>query len=162
MSALPAVLARGVLLLIAVLVPSLYPAGMPGRPDLVVLVVAAAALLHGPVTGGLVGLAGGWFIDLTPPGGETLGAAALSYALAGVLMGAARSWGRWSVLVPWLAAVGGAVVVQAVRGLTAAAGVGVAHPSDLLWSIGATALFVVLLLPLLISLERFLLERGWA
>lgn len=161
MSAWPAVLARGVLLVVAVLVPTLYPSQMPGRPDLVVLVVAAPALMHGPVTGALVGLAGGWLIDLVPPGGEPLGATALTYALTGALIGAARRWAPWSPLVPWAAAVGGAIVIQAVRGLTAAAGVGVAHPSDLLWSIGATALFVLLLLPLLISLERLLTERGW-
>lgn len=162
MSALPAVLVRGLLLVAAVLIPTLYPSQMPARPDLVILVVAAAALMRGPVTGALVGLAGGWLIDLVPPGGEPLGASAISYALAGALMGGARRWGPWSPLVPWLAAVGGAVVIQAIRGLTAAAGVGVAHPGDLLWSLAATALFVLLLLPLLISLERFLVERGWA
>ncbi|USQ78924.1 rod shape-determining protein MreD [Ornithinimicrobium faecis] len=162
MSAWPAMLARGLLLVVAVLVPTLYPSQMPGRPDLVILVVAAPALMHGPVTGALVGLAGGWLIDLVPPGGEPLGASALTYALVGALIGAARRWAPWSPLIPWLAAVGGAIVIQAVRGLTAAAGVGVAHPSDLLWSIGASVLFVILLLPLLISLERFWLERGWA
>ncbi|MCK0111531.1 rod shape-determining protein MreD [Ornithinimicrobium sp. F0845] len=159
---LPVIGARTVLLLVAVLAPTLFPSGMPGRPDLVVLVVAAAALMHGPVTGALVGLAGGWLVDLVPPGGEPLGAGALSYALAGALVGAARRWAPASPLVPWIAAVGGAVVIQLVRGLTAAAGVGVAHPVDLLWSVAATALFALLVLPVLIGVERFLLSRGWA
>lgn len=161
MSTLPSVVVRALLLLVAVLVPTLYPTGMPGRPDLVLLVVAAAALLHGPVTGALVGLAGGWLLDLVPPGGEPLGASALSYALAGALMGAARRWAPWSPLVPWVAAVGGAALIQGLRGLVSAAGVGVAHPVDLLWSVVATALFALLLLPVLIGVERFLLSRGW-
>lgn len=162
MNRLPSVLTRALLLLVAVLVPTLFPSGMPGRPDLVLLVVAAAALLHGPVTGAVVGLAGGWLVDLVPPGGEPLGASALSYALAGALVGAARRWAPWSPLVPWVAAVGGAALIQAVRGLVAAAGVGVAHPADLLWSVAATALFALLVLPVLIGVERFLLARGWA
>ncbi|QDO89330.1 rod shape-determining protein MreD [Ornithinimicrobium ciconiae] len=162
MSTLPSVVVRALLLLVAVLVPTLYPTGMPGRPDLVLLVVAAAALLQGPVTGALVGLAGGWLVDLVPPGGEPLGASALSYALAGALMGAARRWAPWSPLVPWIAAVAGAALIQALRGLVSAAGVGVAHPVDLLWSVVATALFALLLLPVLIGVERFLLSRGWA
>ena len=76
MSRLPAVLTRVVLLLIAVLVPVLFPSGMPGRPDLVLLVVAVAALVHGPWTGVLVGLAGGWLVDLVPPGLDLLSARA--------------------------------------------------------------------------------------
>ena len=161
MSTLPSVVVRALLLLVAVLVPTLYPTGMPGRPDLVLLVVAAAALLHGPVTGALVGLAGGWLLDLVPPGGEPLGASALRYALAGARIGAARRWAPWSPLVPWVAAVGGAALIQGLRGLVSAAGVGVAHPVDLLWSVVATALFALLLLPVLIGVERFLLSRGW-
>jgi len=161
-AAVPVLLSRTVLLLVAVLLPTLFPSGMPGRPDLVLLVVAAAALMHGPVTGALVGLAGGWLVDLVPPGGEPLGAGALSYAVAGALVGAARRWAPASPLVPWVAAVGGAVVIQLVRGLTAAAGVGVAHPTDLLWSVLATGLFALLLLPVLIGVERFLIGRGWS
>ena len=46
--------------------------------------------------------------------------------------------------------------------VTAAAGVGVAHPADLAWSVLATALFALLLLPVLIGVERFLVSRGWA
>ncbi|WP_109474415.1 rod shape-determining protein MreD [Ornithinimicrobium cavernae] len=162
MSTVPAVLARAALLLGAVLVPTFFSQELPGRPDLAVLVVAAAALLHGPVTGALVGLAAGWLVDLVPPGGEPLGAGGLTYALAGALVGAVSRWGPWSPLVPWVATIGGAAAIQAVRGLTAAAGVGVAHPGDLFWSVAATALFALLLLPLLIGVERFLLERGWA
>ncbi len=162
MSALPAVLTRGLLLVLAVLAPASFSPHWPGHPDLVILVVAAAALLHGPATGALCGLAAGWLVDLVPPGGEPLGASALSFALAGALVGAVGRWGPWSPLVPWVATVGGAAAVQAVRGLTAAAGVGATSPSALLWSIGVTAVFAVLLLPLLLGIERFLVQRGWA
>lgn len=162
MNRLPSILVRTLLLLAAVLAPTLLPSGMPGRPDLVLLVVAAAGLMHGPWTGAVVGLAGGWLWDLVPPGGEPLGAGALAYAAVGAVLGAARRWGPWSPLVPWIATVLGAGLLQAGRGLVGAAGVGVVHPTDLLWSVGATALFALLLLPLLIGIERHLLSRGWA
>lgn len=162
MNTVPAIFVRVLLLLAAVLAPTLLPSGMPGRPDLVLLVVAAAALLHGPWTGALVGLAGGWLWDLVPPGGEPLGAGALAYAAVGAVLGLARRWGSWSPLVPWVATVAGAALLQAGRGLVGAAGVGVVHPVDLLWSVAATALFALLLLPLLIGTERFLVSRGWA
>lgn len=162
MTRIPSIVVRLVLLLAAVLAPTLMPSGMPGRPDLVLLVVAAAALMRGPWTGAVVGLAGGWLWDLVPPGGEPLGASALAYAAVGALVGTARRWGRWSPLVPWVATVAGAALLQGARGLAAAAGVGVVHPVDLLWSVAATALFALLLLPLLIGTERFLVSRGWA
>src|SRR5690606_39125734 len=85
-----AAVTRAVLLLAAVLLPSaLPPASQLPRADLVLVVVAAAALVHGPTTGLLTGLAGGWLLDLVPPGAEPLGAGALVYAAVGVLLGLA-------------------------------------------------------------------------
>ena len=49
-------------------------------PDLVLLVVVAAALLGGPAKGAILGLGAGWVIDLMPPAAATLGVAALTYA----------------------------------------------------------------------------------
>jgi rod shape-determining protein MreD len=161
-SHLPSVLGRAVLLLAAVLLPALTPGVVPARPDLVVLVVAAAALLHGPVTGALVGLAGGWLVDLAPPGTQVLGSAALVYAGAGALVGAARRYAAWSPLVPLVATVVGAVAVLAVRGTASAAGVGLAAPGDLLWTLLVTSVVAVVALPLLVALERWWTVRGWA
>ena len=102
MNRVPGLAVRALLLVSAVLLPSAWPPGLPPA-DLVLLVVAAAALLHGPSTGVLVGLAGGWLVDLVPPGAEPLGATALSYAAAGALLGLARRWAAASPLLPWVA-----------------------------------------------------------
>lgn len=161
MSRLPGVLLRAVLLLAAVLLPSAWPAGL-ARPDLVLLVVAAAALLHRPSTGLLVGLAGGWLLDLVPPGAEPLGASALVYGAVGLLLGLVRHHLAVSPVLPWVATGLAAAAVLAVRGTTAAAGVGRVVVSDLAWSWGMTLLVAVLLLPLLMGLERALSDRGWA
>lgn len=144
---------RALLLLAAVLAPSAWPSGAP-RPDLVVLVVAAAATARGPLTGLLTGLAGGWLLDLVPPGAEPLGAGALTYAAVGALLGATRRYAALSPLVPWVAAVLGAGLVLGVRWVTAAAGVGRAEPADLLWTWGVTAAVAVVLVPVLGALER--------
>lgn len=161
MSRLPAVLVRVLLLLGAVLLPSAWPGGLP-RPDLVILVVVAAGLLHRPSTGMLVGLLGGWLLDLVPPGAEPLGATALTYALVGLLLGLGRRLTVASPLLPWVATGLAAAAVLGVRWVAAAAGLGVALPSELTWSWLMTMLVAVPLLPLLMGLERRLLDRGWA
>ena len=155
------VLVRGLLLVAAVLLPSAWPPGL-ARPDLVLLVVAAAALLHRPQTGLLVGLAGGWLIDLVPPGASPLGASALTYAAVGLGLGLVRRALVLSPVLPWVATAVAAAVVLGVRGVTAAAGVGQALLVDLAWSWGMTLLVAVLLLPVLMGLERRLTTRGWA
>lgn len=161
MSQVPGVLARAALLVLAVLLPSAWPAGLP-RPDLVLLVVAAAALLHRPSTGLLVGLAGGWLLDLVPPGAEPLGASALTYAAAGLLLGLLRRATAASPLLPWVATGLAAAAVLGVRGVASAAGLGWAPPTDLTWSWLMTMLVAVVALPTLMGLERALVERGWA
>lgn len=161
MRMLPGAVLRGLLLVAAVLLPSAWPAGLP-RPDLVVLVVAAAALLHRPSTGLLVGLVGGWLIDVVPPGAEPLGASALAYAACGLALGLGRRLTEISPVLPWVGTALAAGAVLAVRGVASAAGLGLALPADLLLSWGMTLLVAVPLLPLLMGLERWLTDRGWA
>lgn len=161
MTVLPALAVRAVLLAVAALLPALLPAALPARPDLVLLVVVAAALTHGPLTGALLGLTGGWLLDLLPPGGVPLGGAALTYLAAGAFTGWARRYASWSPLLPLLAALGAAGLVQGVRGVSAAAGVGLARPHELLWSVAITTLAAVLVLPVLLAVERAMGERRW-
>lgn len=161
MSKILGVLLRVLLLVTAVLLPSAWPAGL-ARPDLVILVVAAVALLHRPSTGLLVGLLGGWLLDLVPPGAEPLGASALAYALAGLLLGFVRGLTVASPLLPWVATGLAAAGVLAVRWVTSAAGFGVALPLELVWSWLMTMLVAVVLLPVLMGIERRLVDRGWA
>lgn len=152
---------RLLLMLAAVLAVPLLPDGMPARPDLVLIVVVATGVVQGPVAGALTGLAGGWILDLMPPSAEVLGATAVVFAAAGALAGACEQWRRVSPLVPWAALLLAAILVQGVRGLTAAAGVGVAHPVDLAWSVAITALVAVIVLPVLLAVERGLERRRW-
>lgn len=153
-----AVLVRTLLLVAAVLLPSAWPPGV-ARPDLVLVVVAAAALLHPPRTGLLIGLAGGWLLDVVPPGSWPLGAGALTYAGVGWGLGALRRATVASPLLPWVATGAAAALVLAVRWVTSAAGIGVALPVDLGWTWLITMLVAVPLLPLLLRLERRLTPR---
>lgn len=147
-------LVRGVLLLVAVLLPAALPGWVPAAPDLVVLVVVAAGLAGGPVTGALVGVAGGWLLDLVPPGAAPLGAGALLHLAVGGLAGTARRLVPWSAAVPVLVVLLAETGVQAVRLVLAAAGTGAARPGEALGTIAVTALAGVLFLPPLLALER--------
>lgn len=153
---------RLVAVVAAVLVTLLLPSGWPGRPDLVVLVVVAAGVVRGPGTGALTGLLAGWVVDLVPPGAGPLGAAALVYLVAGALAGWLRRYATWSPLLPLVAVLAAAGVVQAVRVLAAAAGAGAASASGSLWSLGLTLAVALPLLPLLLGVECALDRRGWS
>ena len=157
----PGILARAVLLVLAVLLPSAWPSGL-ARPDLVILVVAVAALMHGPTTGLLTGLAGGWLVDLVPPGAEPLGASALVYAALGLALGGARAWSALSPLMPWLLTVGAAALVLVARAVTTAARGG--HILAGAWALSwlMTALVAIILVPMLLSLASWLRARRWA
>jgi rod shape-determining protein MreD len=89
-----------------------------GRPDLVLLLLATAAVVEGPVTGALLGFVTGLFGDLDSS--HVLGESALVLCLFGYLAGlVAQSAGR--SVVTALATVGGAVAVgTAAEALVAA------------------------------------------
>lgn len=150
---------RVVLLAAAALVASTWPAGS-ARPDLVVLVVSVAALVRGPATGILVGLAGGWLVDLVPPGAAPAGGSALVLAAVGALVGLLRPATALSPLVPWVLAGLAAAVPLLVRGVAAAAGFGTARLPDLLATWGWTAALAVVLVPALLGVERRLEPVG--
>jgi rod shape-determining protein MreD len=60
-------------------------------PDLVLLVVVAVALVHGPSRAAVVGLLAGLTLDLAPPADHTAGRWALALVLVGYLTGLVRS-----------------------------------------------------------------------
>lgn len=147
--------------LTTVLLTALLPADWPGRPDLPLLVVVAAAVSRGPGTGAATGLAAGWVLDLVPPGGTPLGASALVYLAAGAVAGSLRRYTTWSSLVPGVAVLVAALVVQGVRVVAAVAGAGAATPTGAAWSLGLTVVAAVPVLPVLLATERALARRGW-
>ena len=73
-------------LIVQVSVVNLLPLPV-ARPDLLVVVVAACALVSGPAGGAVTGFAVGLFADVTPPADHTLGRLALCYALVGYAVG---------------------------------------------------------------------------
>ena len=94
------------------------PGGRPGRPGrrvgwapvawgscrtLVLPVVVAGALLSGPSSGALLGLAAGWVVDLMPPGSQVLGSSALLYAAAGLVTTRRAFPFGWVAMVQWRA-----------------------------------------------------------
>jgi rod shape-determining protein MreD len=156
--------ARGALRALTLLAAALLAVTAGSRvpfptPDLVLVVVAAAALLAGPSRGGLIGLAAGWLVDLMPPGAAVLGTSALLYAAAGLVAGAGRREGEtppaWIGLVVALSA----VVAGAGRvGVAVLSGAPVAW-ADLAARAGLTALLGVVAVPLLVRAEHALVRR---
>jgi rod shape-determining protein MreD len=142
----------------AVVLPRLGSVG----PDLVLLVVVAAALLGGPAKGALLGLGAGWAVDLMPPGAAVLGVAALTYAAAGAVAGFwHRDSGR-SASLPALATLAAASTVAAV-GIVRAVTNGWPVPwAAAGWSILLTTALGLAVVPLLIRAERGLIRRRLA
>lgn len=82
--------ALGALLVAAVLMQSAVLARLPlpgPVPDLVLLVVVAAAVALGANTGAVAGFGGGLLVALAPPADAPLGWAAALFAVAGYLVG---------------------------------------------------------------------------
>ncbi|TPG19487.1 rod shape-determining protein MreD [Pedococcus bigeumensis] len=155
-----AVTARGLLLLVAAVASvTLAARSQLALPDLVLPVVVAGALRTGASRGALLGLAGGWLVDLMPPGSAVLGTAALVYAGAGLLAGAGRREG--DTPFGWVAVVGAACAVLVTTGrLVVAALSGAAVEWPLVGiRLGLTALLCAVLVPVLVSLEQRL-ARG--
>ncbi len=153
-------LVRGVALVAAaVLAVTLGARHVAPVPDLVVVLVVAWALWRGPVAGAVAGLAGGWVLDLVPPGAEVLGVHALTYAAAGLLAGRFRVRGPVAAPAVAVVALGGSVVVVGVDVLHSLA---VRAPVDLL-DAGLrcllTATVAALVIPLVVGAERAVLRR---
>lgn len=154
---------QGGLLVVAALVgATLLPRFEPFVPDLVVPVVVAGALRGGRATGVLLGLCGGWLVDLMPPGTGTFGLTALTYAAAGFVVGSLQASRRHSPALPALAVVGAAALVHAV---SLVADLLAARAIDLVsagLSVLVTGVVGALLVPALVHHEQRLVQRGRA
>lgn len=151
---------RGLLLLAAAVASvTLAARSQLVLPDLVLPVVVAGALRTGASRGALLGLAGGWLVDLMPPGSSALGTAALVYAGAGLLAGAGRREGETPF--GWVAVVGlgGAVFVAAGRLVVAVLSGAAVEWHVLGLRLLLSALLCAMLVPVLVSVEQRL-ARG--
>lgn len=154
---------RLLLLAVALLgVLALGSRGVVTPPDLVLVVVVACALSAGSTAGAVLGLLGGWLLDLAPPVADPLGISALGYAAAGWVAGTARrrAGHTWWWPVPVLA---GAVLITQVApvlvDLTSARPVAWL---SLCWRVVATATLGLVLVGPLQRLEAELVRRRWA
>lgn len=136
--------------------------GVLTPPHLVVIVVVAVGLAAGSSAGALLGLVGGWLLDLAPPSAEPLGLTALGCAAAGWLAGRARRraghpwW--WPVLVVSAAVLvtrAGPVLVDLASARPVAWGA-------LAWQVLASATLGLVLVGLIQRLEAALVTRRWA
>lgn len=136
--------------------------GVIAPPDLVVIVVVACALAAGSSAGALLGVAGGWLLDLAPPVADPLGVSALGYAAAGWVAGLARrrAGHPWWWPVPVVA-----VAFVITRVVPALVDLASAHPvawGSLAWQTLATATLGLVLVGLIERLEATLVRRRWA
>lgn len=93
---------------------------LPGAtPDVVLLVVVALALAHGPGFGLVTGFGAGLGADLVPPADHEIGRWAMVLTLVGYLAGMARGESRRSAFVPLAA-----VAVSAAGSVLLYAGLG--------------------------------------
>ncbi|MHB8341068.1 MAG: rod shape-determining protein MreD [Mycobacteriales bacterium] len=131
-----------------------------GRPDLVVLVLAASALVEGPVLGMCLGFGAGLVADLL--GNHLLGRLALLFTLIGYGVGLLREEeeGQRSAVMPLLV-IGSASLVASL----ADAGLGVVlgdprvSAGSVLRGAAAAALYDVLLTPFVYPAVRVLFRR---
>jgi rod shape-determining protein MreD len=100
------------------------PLQLPGgRPDLLVIVVVALAVVGGPLYGAVLGFAVGLAADLLPPADHTMGRLALAYAIVGYVAGLVEDIEERSVLTTVLVVAGAsAAVVICYAGLGALLG----------------------------------------
>lgn len=131
-------------------------------PDLVLPLVVAGALLGGRSRGALLGLGAGWVVDLVPPGSPVLGSAALVYAAAGLVAGAARREGETPLSWVALVVLACAAVVSVGRTLLAVLSSAPVAPGDLALRLGLTVAFALVAVPVLVRTEHALVRRHLA
>ena len=122
-----------------------------GRPDLLVLVVVALALVRGPEYGALLGFVSGLLADVVPPADHTVGRLALAYAVVGYAAGLLEDAEERSVLATVLVvAACSAAAVVAYAGIGALLGDERITISALRSSLVATVIYDVVLAPFVV------------
>lgn len=130
-------------------------------PDLMLLVVVAVALVHGPRHAAVVGFAAGLALDLAPPADHTAGRWALSLVIVGYLSGMVRSDAGNSAIAAVATVAAGVFVGASVFGLSGLAlgdpGVSVARVLEVLpVQVLLDMAVATVVLPVVIGLSRAL------
>lgn len=150
--------ASALLLQLTVLAPLPLPGG---TPDLVLLVVVTFGLVHGEVTGMVVGFGAGLALDLVPPSDSPAGLWALVLCVVGYLAGTARAETERSAFAPLAIVVG-----LSLGSVIAYAGLSVLLGSDRVTWLGllgvalSSAVYTVLLAPFVVPLVTALCRRS--
>lgn len=108
-----------VLVLLACIVDAVLfdPMNLPGAPpNVLLLIVAAIALVLGPVGGALTGFFAGLAADVLPPADHLIGRYALVLCLAGYLVGLFRDEARDSVPLALIAVASAAALATILYG----------------------------------------------
>jgi rod shape-determining protein MreD len=139
----------------------LAPLHLPGAtPDLVYLVVAAFALVHGPTTGALAGFAAGLALDIAPPANGVVGLWAVVFCVVGYVLGLLRDDAEQSaVMLLIVVALGSAVIVLGYAGLSATFGDAPASWGLVVKALLGEVAYTLLLTPFVIPLVSRLAKR---
>lgn len=120
-------------------------------PDLVLLVVVAAALSRGPEFAAVLGFAGGLLLDLAPPADHVAGRWALALVIVGYLAGRVRQDARDSTLAALVTVAACSFVGTSVFALSGLVlGDGALAASDMLRIVGISVAWDVLVTPLVL------------
>ncbi len=129
-------------------------------PDLVMLMVIAAALSRGADYGAFVGFAAGLVLDLAPPADHVAGRWTLAMLLVGYLTGLARGDARPAPLATVLTVAAGVFVGNSVFALTGfALGEPGVHVADVVRVVPLAVCYDVALTPLVVPLVLLLFRR---
>jgi rod shape-determining protein MreD len=128
-------------------------------PDLLLLVVVAIGLVHGPVPAALVGFLGGLALDLAPPADHVAGRWALALVVVGYLVGLVRDDARQGLLGIVAATAAASFVGTSIFALSGLVldepGVTVSRVLEVLpVAVAYDVVLAPLLLPLLMALGR--------
>ena len=122
-----------------------------GRPDLLVIVVVALALVRGPEYGAIIGFMSGLAADVVPPADHTVGRLALAYAVVGYAAGLLEDAEERSVLATVLVVAGcSAAAVIGYAGVGALIGDERVTAEALRNSLVATVIYDVVLAPFVV------------
>jgi rod shape-determining protein MreD len=152
-----------VLVLLAALVDSvvLAPLNLPGSPpNVLLLVVAALALVLGPVGGAFVGFFAGLAADVLPPADHLLGRYALVLCVVGYLVGLLRDEASDSVLLALVSVAVAAGLATVAYGLLGGVlGDGRAGAQSLVFSVPYSIAYDVFLAPFVVPWVMSLARR---